>query len=111
MKQKSKTKQAFENRIYELRHLGIKITPEFKFCETRRFRADFLLEYGDKTILAEYEGVYNCKKSRHTNPYTYSIDCEKYNLAQSLGFQVLRYTAKNYKNVTNDVIKFFGIKI
>jgi hypothetical protein len=104
------SKTAFENRIYELKHLGIQITPEYKFCKTRKFRADFMLEYNGKQILIEYEGLY-CKKSRHTTTTGYSTDTQKYNLACVLGFQVLRYTARTYKNVTDDVCKLFSIEL
>ena len=108
MKPKSNSKQAFENRVNELKYLGIKITPEFKFCETRKFRADFMVEYKDKKCLLEYEGIFNVSKSRHTTGGGFSNDCEKYNIASILGYPILRYTAKTYRNVTNDVINILG---
>jgi hypothetical protein len=101
-------KISFENKINELKYLGISVTPEYKFCKDRKFKADFMLEYKDKQILIEYEGLYSTK-SRHTTGSGYSKDTEKYNLACMLGYPVLRYTANTYKNVTNDVTKIYGL--
>lgn len=75
---------------------------EFKFSKDRKFRADFAIQ--EYMILIEYEGI-RSKKSRHTSITGYSKDCEKYNLATTLGYSVLRYTALNYKNVWDDLAK------
>jgi hypothetical protein len=104
----SKTKIAFYNLVSQLKFLGINITPEFKFCENRKFKADFKLEKDNKIVLIEYEGLF-AGKSRHTTLKGYSKDCEKYNLATILGYPILRYTAMNYKSITGDVCKIFGI--
>ena len=103
------TKQAFTNLIYEFKYLGITITPEFKFCKDRKFRADFMLEKDGKLVLVEYEGIFGSNKSRHTGVKGFTTDTEKYNLASKLGFQLLRYTAKNYKDITKDVCEIFNI--
>jgi hypothetical protein len=84
--------------------LGYKVEPEFKFCPTRKFRADWKVSKGNKSVLVEYEGIYSAK-SRHTNFKGYAKDCEKYNLAQIEGYQILRYTADNFDNVINDLEK------
>lgn len=74
---------------------------EFKFSPTRKFRADiFLIDY---RIIIEYEGLVSTK-SRHTTLTGYTNDCDKYNIATSLGYKVFRYTALNYKNI-HDLIK------
>ena len=43
------------------------------------------------------------EKSRHTTITGYTEDANKYNEAQKLGWKVLRYTAINYKNITQDL--------
>ena len=60
---------------------------EFKFFPTRRFRADFA--FIDKKILVEIEGAI-FGNGRHTRGAGFEKDCEKYNLAASLGFKVYR---------------------
>ena len=51
----------------------------------------------------EYEGIMS-EKSRHTNILGYSKDAEKYNLAQSLGWKVFRYTAINILDLRIDLL-------
>ena len=75
---------------------------ELQFSEGRRFRFDYAIP--SLRIAIEYEGVFS-KKSRHTTVNGFSEDCVKYNLAVSLGWRVLRYTAKNYLNLETDLIK------
>lgn len=75
---------------------GTEFEQEFKFSPDRKFRADFHLI--GKKILIEYEGVIS-KKSRHTTIKGYSGDCNKYNLALSLGYKVYRFTALNLQEV------------
>lgn len=71
--------------------------PEFRFCPTRRFRADFAWPH--LMLLVELEGgIYLGKKGRHTNPAGYQRDAEKYNLAQDLGYRVMRYTSKEIRS-------------
>jgi hypothetical protein len=74
---------------------------EFRFCAERKFRADWYIP--SLNVLIEYEGVFSAARSRHTNAIGYSTDCEKYNLAQVLGYRQLRYTAKNYLQHTADL--------
>ena len=76
------------------------VEAEFKFCPTRRFRADFYIP--SLNCLIEYEGVF-CGKSRHTNVIGYTKDCEKYNIASKMGYRLLRYTAKNVGDVLADL--------
>ena len=79
---------------------GKTLRREFRFCVNRRFRADYYVP--PLNVLIEYEGVYS-RVSRHTSLSGYATDCEKYNLAQIMGYKVLRYTAKNYKHVMIDL--------
>lgn len=96
------TKQNFQD-IANM--LGYQVEPEFKFCTTRKFKADWKVAKGNKTCLVEYEGIKG--RSRHTSIMGYSKDCEKYNLAQSLGYPVFRYTVINFDQVIIDLEKYF----
>lgn len=75
---------------------------EHKFDAVRNYRFDWALL--DLKIGIEYEGIFS-KKSRHTTAKGFSEDCNKYNLAIHNGWRVLRYTALNYQNLENDLLK------
>ncbi len=75
---------------------------ELKFDEKRRFRFDWAIP--ELKLAIEYEGIFS-KKSRHTTVSGYSTDLEKYNLATTQGWIVLRYTAANYLNFEQDFTK------
>lgn len=79
---------------------GIKYEEEYKFHPERKFRFDLAII--DEKIAIEYEGIFS-QKSRHTSVKGYSTDADKYNLAQQLGWKVLRYTAMNFKNFDKDI--------
>ena len=79
-------------------------TEEFEFLQDRKFRFDWAIP--SCKVAIEYEGVFS-KKSRHTNVNGYTTDCEKYNLAMIEGWKVLRYTAKNYNDLSRDLKKIF----
>lgn len=73
---------------------------ELQFDDLRKFRFDWAIP--DQMIAIEYEGIFS-KKSGHTTISGYTKDCIKYNLAIKLGWKVLRYTAKNYQDLGNDL--------
>ncbi len=75
---------------------GILVVKEHKFHLERKWRFDFALP--DKKIGIEYEGI-NSQKSGHTTLSGYTKDTDKYNEAQALGWNVIRFTVKNYKSV------------
>lgn len=75
---------------------------ELQFDEARKFRFDWAIP--SLKIGIEYEGIFS-KKSRHTTAKGFSEDCSKYNLAIQNGWRVLRYTALNYQNLENDLLK------
>jgi very-short-patch-repair endonuclease len=79
---------------------GIRLEKEFRFAKGRKYRGDFALP--DQMIIIEYEGIFS-EHSRHTNKIGYSKDTDKYRLAATMGWTVLRYTAVNYKNVIQDL--------
>lgn len=86
---------------------GFVVVTEYEFARPRKYRADVSINVttfkGLQKILIEYEGLIS-NKSRHTTLTGYTNDCDKYNLATSLGYKVYRYTALNYKNI-NELIK------
>ena len=75
---------------------------EHKFSKDRKFRFDACFK--ELKIAIEYEGIFS-EKSRHTTVSGFIRDCEKYNLAAIEGWRVLRYTAKNIKNLQSDLNK------
>ena len=79
---------------------GLTFEKEFRFSTERKFRADGVIH--EMRILIEYEGIFSAK-SGHTTPDGFMSDCEKYNLAVIEGYRVIRYHAKNYKHIINDL--------
>lgn len=73
---------------------------EYKFHPIRKWRYDYFIPELKAAI--EYEGLMS-EKSGHTTITGYTSDTEKYNAANALGHKVLRYTALNYTNLTNDL--------
>lgn len=84
-----------------LRLAGIEFETEFKFHEKRKWRFDIAIP--ERLLGIEYEGIF-CKKSRHTTISGFTGDIEKYNTASAMGWTILRYTAKNYLDVVDDVL-------
>lgn len=73
---------------------GLKLEPEFRFHPERKFRADWLV-VGSK-VLIEYEGgLYSGGKRGHNSIAGIQRDIEKSNLAQILGYVVIRVTPKH----------------
>jgi hypothetical protein len=111
----SKAKEWMNEQIFAwCQEKGFMYSCEFQFSETRKFRSDFMvhsveLQFRMK-VLIEYEGL-NSDKSGHTTFLGYSENCIKYNLATVEGWDLLRYTAKNYKNVIADLDAIYQRKI
>lgn len=87
---------------WALKALKIDYVEEYVFAPDRKFRADLFLP--ELNLLVEYEGLFagnkgGSGKSRHTTGEGYTRDCEKYFIANVLGFKVLRLTAMNYKKL------------
>ena len=97
---RKEAKQLSQMKLWLYAIYGQHIEYEYKFAQNRRFRADIAIP--EAKILIEYEGL-NSEKSGHTTLMGYSKDTEKYNLASTLGFKVIRYTVMNYQNVISDV--------
>lgn len=62
---------------------------EYRFHPTRKFRFDYAIP--SKKIAIEQEGG-AWTNGRHTRGKGYISDMEKYNLATSMGWRVLRFT-------------------
>lgn len=86
--------------------LKIPFEVEYRFHPTRKFRFD--VAFPGNKVAIEYEGLVS-EKSRHTTIEGYTNDCRKYNLAQGMGWRVLRYTAANYREFLNELSNFLTI--
>ncbi len=91
---KKQSSQGEELMALQLRSMNIEFTTEFKFCDTRRWRADFRIS--NTQVLVEVEGG-TWSGGRHTTGKGYELDCEKYNWATSNGWQVIRFTTSQVK--------------
>jgi len=89
---------------YTLRSIfGEELNLEYKFHTKRRFKFDFAIPL--YKIAVEYEGIMS-GKARHTTVTGYTKDCEKYNLANEMGWHVFRYTVLNYNQCLNNIQSF-----
>ena len=103
-KKVSKTKEWISKNLwYWCQGQKVELKSEHQFHPERKWRFDWAIP--EKMIAIEYEGLMS-EKSRHTTISGFTGDTEKYNAAQSLGWKVLRYTAKNYKSLLTDLNKF-----
>lgn len=98
---------------------GYIVVPELMFSKNRRYRFDFAImkgvteaqarrfEYDKSNMIAaiEYQGGIFMKKSGHSSPKGATRDCDKSNLAQSLGWPLLTFTVLNYRQVLQEVEK------
>lgn len=81
---------------------GLVYEEEYRFDAAKKYRADYAIPA--LKILIEYEGLFS-EKSGHTTAKGYTKDTNKYNLAASNGWTVLRFTALNYKELINELNK------
>jgi hypothetical protein len=81
----------------------IKVETEYKFLSDRKFRFDFCIP---KIMTAiESEGGMFSEKSRHRTGVGYINDCEKYNHATAMGWQVYRVATIEQAGWVIEVIK------
>jgi hypothetical protein len=112
----SKAKQWMARQIlYWANEKGFEYQEEYQFSKERKFRSDNMVrelfgKHPHMKVLIEYEGL-NSDKSGHTTFLGFSKNCIKYNLATVEGWDLLRYTAKNYKNVIADLDAIYQRKI
>lgn len=71
------------------RACGLEPQREYVFAPPRKFRFDFA--FPEKMIAAEVDGG-TWMRGRHQTGNGFERDCEKLNLAASLGWRVFRYT-------------------
>lgn len=79
---------------------GPELEPEYKFLDNRKFRFDFA--HPQAKIAIEIEGAVYAN-GRHTRGAGYTLDCEKYNLAQLAGWRVFRLTSEMLLNPTKNL--------
>lgn len=91
----SNLEQEFITRYIQLGGNMSLLRQEYKFLNNRRFRFDFACV--EKMIAIEIEGG-TWTEGRHTRGKGYSMDCEKYNLAQLAGWKVFRFTSDMLQN-------------
>lgn len=91
------------NLQYWCNEKALTLEEEYRFHPEKRYRADFAIP--SLKVLIEYEGL-NSEKSGHTTIGGYTKDTEKYNLAQSMGWRIIRVTVVNYKTVLQELQKF-----
>lgn len=84
-------------RFYWLALNGPPLLEEFKFCGSRKWRADFA-HIESRTIFEIEGGVWN--RGRHTRPVGFFADAEKYLEATLQGWRVIRLTEKQIKPQT-----------
>lgn len=71
------------------RHTGQQVVAEYRFHPERKWRFDFYFPAVKLAVECE-GGVYT--QGRHTRGKGFLADAEKYNSAQAMGIQVLRFT-------------------
>lgn len=85
---------------------GYEAVKEYRFHPTRRFRFDYALP--NHKIAIEIEGGI-WVQGRHTRGAGYKRDLEKYNLATTMGWRILRYIPNTpVKTIINDIDKIIG---
>ena len=80
-----------------LKALKIAFIQEYKFCPSRKWRADFHIT--GTNLLIEVEGGVR-SQGRHVRPQGYINDTQKYNEAAKLGFIVLRFDTETVSRGT-----------
>jgi very-short-patch-repair endonuclease len=75
-----------------LKELGVAFEAEYKFCPTRKWRADFAVP-AHKILIEIDGGAY--VGGRHTSGFGFEKDLEKMNMAQFLRYRVFRFLPKH----------------
>lgn len=79
-----------------MKQKGLQFEKEYKFLDNRRFRFDYAIV--DYQIAIEIEGGV-WKQGRHNRGVGFLGDMEKYNLATSKGWSILRTTPSEIFNL------------
>ena len=91
------------NLMYWCNQHAVELKTELRFDEKRKYRFDWAIPA--LKIAIEYEGGIFMQNSGHNTAAHYTKDTDKYNLAQQLGWKVLRFTALNYKDLITELNK------
>lgn len=70
---------------------------EYRFDTDRKWRFDYC--WPSIKVAVEFEGGIYIQNSGHNTAKHYTKDTDKYNRATTLGWKVIRVTAKNYQSV------------
>lgn len=83
---------------------GYTLLTEHKFHEYRKFRFDNAIK--EIMVAVEFEGgIWLKGGGAHSRPVNIERDIAKYNLAQSLGWKIIRVHSNNYKTVIQELEK------
>lgn len=85
------------NLSYWCNQRSLTLSTEFKFSQARNYKSDFAITA--LKVLIEYEGGIFMQRGGHNSPVGIQRDIDKYQLAQELGYKVIRVTAMNYTTV------------
>lgn len=91
-----------------LKDLNLDYVKEFKFCKTRKWRADYYIE--QLKVLFEIDGAV-WRHGRHTRGQGFINDCEKLNTASILGYTVLRYPTDVIRKSPQKIVEDLNILI
>jgi very-short-patch-repair endonuclease len=89
---------------FQMKALGLEPVREYRFHPVRKFRFDFAFpaqgmgDFSFGGIAVEIEGGIWKQGTRHTSPRGYLSDMENYNLANSMGWMVLRFSTADVKS-------------
>lgn len=97
---------------FQLRALGIpEPVREYMFAKPRRWRFDFAWpEHKPRPFAIEIEGG-RWVQGRHNRGSGFGEDCEKYNAATALGWDVYRYTEDRINLAINKAAEILGVEI
>ena len=81
----------------QLEQADIEFQREYRFAPPRRWRADFMVPYGNAEILIEIDGG-GYVAGRHSRGAGMEKDAEKQSAAAILGYRVIRATPKQVED-------------
>lgn len=85
---------------------ALRLEMEYRFCQDRKYKSDYAIPAIH--VLIEYEGGIFMARGGHNSPAGIQRDIEKYQLAEKLGWKVIRVTALTYTTVLktlNEMVK------
>lgn len=88
-KKKPKDDSALQEFLREM--TVFEMVPEYRFHDRRRWRFDYAFP-GLRVALEKEGGVFMGSMGRHTSGKGFTDDCEKYSVAASMGWLVIRAT-------------------